>query len=301
MELNDLPPEILIQIINCLFTRDIVRNVSNVSKRMNLLSSDSSVGITLQLTDKTDTSRISDILQSRSKQIHGLMLYLLEEEALDIVTNHIELLSEVKKIYILAMPSYKFPKRHMTQLTQLKKVTLLDIYGSFEDSCWNTIVEFKRLEDVTLRPFTGTMSQQDFKSLSSNLRNVSKVNLNFDQQTFRFLPVSIRYPDENFVNKRFSQIIKFRINSLTLSHFRMILSHFPNTSSLEIVGGKLEIENKAKISALHSLIKKCKNLSEIVFYSILFDEDAFKDIFSGWKVRFGALYGTTIKCRMKKI
>jgi hypothetical protein len=32
------------------------------------------------------------------------------------VTNHIELLSEVKKIYILAMPSsLKFPKRHMTQ------------------------------------------------------------------------------------------------------------------------------------------------------------------------------------------
>jgi hypothetical protein len=105
----------------------------------------------------------------------------------------------------------------------------------------------------------------------------------------------------NHTGKRYNQFLAFQIDSLTLAHFEMILSHFPNVSCLHLSSGKLNIASQEELEALSSLIKRCQNLKEMCFNFAIFEKEVFATIFSEWNVELGQFYDTTmLQCTMKK-
>jgi hypothetical protein len=105
----------------------------------------------------------------------------------------------------------------------------------------------------------------------------------------------------NHTGKRYNQFLAFQIDSLTLAHFEMILSHFPNVSCLHLSSGKLNIASQEELEALSSLIKRCQNLKEMCFNFTIFEKEVFANIFSEWNVELGQFYDTTmLQCTMKK-
>jgi hypothetical protein len=120
--LTEFPLEIIIQIISYLPTKEIVKNVSLVSKQLNLLSKDSFVGISVSLTSDSTPEKAIQIFEQRSSQIKQLMITNISEETQKVMTNQIGTLKNLQKFEIIhsSNQTFKFPKKCFIRLFQLK-------------------------------------------------------------------------------------------------------------------------------------------------------------------------------------
>jgi hypothetical protein len=139
--LTEFPLGIIIQIISYLPTKEIVKNVSLVSKQLNLLSKDSDVGISVSLTSDSTPEKVIHIFEQRSSQIKHLMITNISEESQKVLTNQIGSLKCFQKFETIhsSNQTYKFPKKCFIQLFQLKHIKELELRGDlFEESSLNT-------------------------------------------------------------------------------------------------------------------------------------------------------------------
>jgi hypothetical protein len=99
--LTDLPTEILIKIINNLTTRDVVRNVSLVSKQFNVLANDSSVEVTVKMSRATSLQTAKKIFNRVPHRMVALhVIAVKNEDILQMVADNILLLGQLKTLII---------------------------------------------------------------------------------------------------------------------------------------------------------------------------------------------------------
>ena len=273
-ELFDLPDEILIKIIGYLPTNDIVRRVTLVSKKMNSLSKDSSVGISVN----SETVNSVLAIPERARQVMQLDLYRFSLSVDQIVG-----MKNLKTIKILnelePQRTILFHKEFIEGLTQLKNLRNVNLFGQFEKSSLNKVGDLKHLKQIEMTIIAYKMSKQDLKSLSE-LREVPVLNLNLYECIL--CPSERACFPENFkINKNCKQ--KIRINIKEFSEMWLVLSHFPNVGNFITLGQPPPPVAQKEISDLHSLLAKCENLRAACLKCDSSNREMLRNTFIGWK------------------
>ena len=108
--LNDLPTEILLEILKLIPSSDLIRNVSRVSKKFYSLTMDASLSISFRFTFRTEKFAAEAFLQKRSRQISSVVIYqVMRREALDYLAPSIAALPKLTAIKI-SMVGFELPK-----------------------------------------------------------------------------------------------------------------------------------------------------------------------------------------------
>jgi hypothetical protein len=134
--LFDFPDEIITRIISYLPTHDIVRTISLVSERMNHLSKDSSVGISVN----SKTLNFVLAIPERTRQITHLKLYNSILSTLQIVD-----MKNLKTIKMVYSTTAKFTQQFIEALPQLKNLENVHLSGEFEKSSFVKVGALKHL------------------------------------------------------------------------------------------------------------------------------------------------------------
>ena len=285
-KLNALPFEIIIQIIGYLPTKDIIENVSLVSRQLNLLSKDSFVKISVSFTRDSTPEKAINIFEQRSSQIKDLTIANISEETQKVLTTQIGALKNLQKCTVVFSEdqTFKFPLKFFSQLFQLKHLKDLELCGyNFEESSLKTIGECQQLKRLIVN-FTGSdiISKQEFKSVA-NLREINYIwvsfAMNFEADLDYFPEEPLHLEKKNLLDHCYF----FRFQNFTPSHLRMIAAQMPNCCAFAIHCETFEIDSPEYMSALHYLFRRCKRLA--FFFCMeckINDLNKFKETFSDW-------------------
>ena len=284
MQLTDLPTEILIKILQCLRTSDLAKEVSLVSKLINVLSKDSSIGIAFNFNDSTTEKRAKTIFKFRSNQIFYLFLSCARVPILKVVTDNISLLTNIKRLEIWD-DEYKvsIPKTFLEQLSQLKKLKRLAIQSRFEKSSLNEISKCKHLKTLAITPKYYDISERDFRALAS-LGNRTQIYADFLFCTLNLNPeATLGGSPSACGDMTLKHHLTVTLHSMSL--LEMMLSHFPSLGTI-VTYGDLPLDTHANLRTLHSLLLSCNNLSRVEIKSSFFNETIFKTKFIGWNFKY---------------
>ena len=281
--LADLPTEILIKIIKKIKTSDLLRNVSLVSKQMNVLSKDGSVEIRVNFDKNSVPETARSFFKQKSNQITSVIIgSQTNSEILNILMNHIQLLPKLKKLSIWDS-KITIPKDFVEQLSSLKELVVLKVQSRLEVASLKTFSECKKLRIFVIRPHYYTVSDQDFNAISS-MANHTELHLDFTNCLQNFHPemAVAQFPVTRA--KMLKHGLTVNIDN-SISRLERIISHFPSVGSLLAFGG-CQLDNPENIRKLHSVLLRCKNLDNFRLNVSSFDDGLFKKQFDGWRYEF---------------
>jgi hypothetical protein len=294
LQIIDLPQEILLKIIGYCSTSNILTNVGHVSKRMNVLSRDSTVGLTVRLSKNTQSKSAAKILQQRSNQIEKLVLAKTSEEKIQVVTDYIGSLTNLKA-FIVFNWTIKMPKQFFIQLFQLKKLKKMDINCLIEDSSLLTIGECKKLKFLRINA-EYNLSREEFM-VFVNLRHIPKVVLSFNIDDLKI--EHIQFPINVSIREDCELSLAFFVEALTYSLLNAIASYFPEMWSLDIFPKTHQAITKEYTWAIRTLFQKCKTLRLFITTCRLKDKVNFERKFKGWSVDYLPDSHTMIMMKLK--
>ena len=286
-----MPPEIIIKIISYLPTKDLVKNVSLVSKQLNLLSKDSFVGVSVSLTQDSTPEKVTLIFEHRSSQIRDLTINNVSEETQQVLTNRIGSLKNLQTFKVVRNinQTYTFPKKFLTQLFQRKNLKDVELRGYFfEEASLSSIGECQQLKRLVIS-FPGSdyvVSNHEFK-LIGNFREIGFLWIDFEtnfEADVTELPVEPLHLEKQLL---MDHCYFLRVQNFSPSHLRMIASKMPNLRALAFKCelAVAEIDTPEFNSALRHLIQRCKRLGFIFYVNCSTNDfQSFKNTFSDWKV-----------------
>ena len=275
LELADFSDEILLKIICDLPTKDIFKNVSLVSKKMNNLTKDSTVPICGNF-KHSETSAIK-IISERARQISKLELSYEKFSAFKLATNKISQMSNLSTIKISTDQQLKrlFPKQFIEALTRMKKLRSVELSGQFEKSCFNKVGELNHLKHFHLVLFNYNITERELKSLAE-LKDVPSLFVKLSNPSVVVCNSELKILLDNTNGKKKFNHLQF--DSYKINELERVLSHFPNVDVFNVV---LNYElNEEIILNLKSLFAKCKslrNVSVCCFKNVL---EVFEDNFN---------------------
>ena len=119
-KLSELPPLIITQIIGYIPTKDIIKNVSLVSRQLNILSKDSVVQISVSFTSDSTPERAVQIFKQQSIQVKYLTIRNISEETQKVLTTQIKALKNLQKFKVVHSrdQTFKFTMKFFSQLFQ---------------------------------------------------------------------------------------------------------------------------------------------------------------------------------------
>jgi hypothetical protein len=283
-KIEDLPTEILLKIINYVPMKDVQRNVSLVSKQMNLLSNDSSVGVVVEFTKNTTLAAAQNTFKKMANRI--LALYFnsgTKVEIIKMLFDQISTLTMLNKL-VIWNAEVPIPTSFLAQLSKLKKLRFLTLELNFEETTLRTIVDCKKLKSLVIKPKFYSLSDADLKALEQlGKRTQLFVDLTFSNlsQISRAASSPIEFPMAP--NNSLQHHLVLYVESV--SELELIVSHFPHVHQLQAYG-KCDLESQENIRSLHSLLSKCKNLFHLLLKCSRIDEAAFRDQFKGWNYTY---------------
>jgi hypothetical protein len=280
LQLDAFPDEILVKIIGHLPTRDIVKTVSLLSKRMNQLSKDLSVRICVSSSENVNTVLA---IPERARQVERLDL-----NGFSLSVDQILGIKNLKSIKIKVEVRNFIGSRAFTQelidgLAQLKNLKSVELSGKFEQSCFTNLGALKHLKHISLGLAHCSITEQELKSLAE-LGEVSALDLKLISSTVMFTSngAATSFPENFTISKNCKQEISFVFKEF--SALGKMLSHFPNVGVLNAFGlNHPTVNNQEEISDLHSLVVRCENLNEITF-NFQVNLEMFRNVFIDWQV-----------------
>jgi hypothetical protein len=283
-KIEDLPTEILLKIINYIPMKDVPRNVSLVSKQMNLLSNDSSVGVVVEFTKNTTLEAAQNTFKKLSNRISALYFNSgTKVEIIKMLFDQISTLTLLNKL-VIWNAEVPIPTSFLAQLSQLKKLRFLTLELNFEELTLRTIAGCKKLKSLVIKPKFYSLSDADLKALEQlGKRTRLYVDLTFSNlsQISRAASSPIEFPLAP--NNSLQHHLVLYVDSV--SELELIVSHFPHVHQLQAYG-KCDLESQENIRSLHSLLSKCKNLFHLLLKCSRIDEAAFRDQFKGWNYTY---------------
>ena len=289
MKLTVMPPEIIVQIISFLPTKDIVNRASLVSKQFHMLSKESFVAISVLLMPDSTPEKAMQIFAHRSSQIRDLTLDNISEETQKVLTNQIGSLKNLHtcKVVRNINQTYTFPKKFLTQLFQLKHLKDLELRGYFfEEASLNTIGECQHLKRLFVNLSDYNVSNHEFQ-LIANFREIKflwiNLETNFEAEVSE-LPIEPLHLDKQLL---MDHCYFLSVQNFSPSHLRMIASKMPNLRALAFKCelAVAEIDTPEFNSALRHLIQRCKRLGVICFMNCTTNDfESLKKTFSDWNV-----------------
>ena len=296
-KITDLPTEILIKIFNRCSTKDLMKNVSLVSKQMNVLSKDPSVGISVRFNEDTQPERAKHIFENMSSRIASLILSSgtreENQEILQMLIDQISLLSRLDRLIIYKSEKV-ITKKFLTQLSHLNRLRFLYLESRFEEFSFSKIAECSKLKSLHLKfKYSYSLTQDDFKVLE-NLGKRTELHLDFIDCDLARLPIvsSAEFP-VNTRNDNLRHRLDIRIDSVFA--LDAVLSHLPHIHVL-VVYGKCELDDQEKIQTLYALVSRSKNLFHLILKCSRVDETLFKNQFKGWNYYYNYYEG---KCELR--
>jgi hypothetical protein len=280
LQLDAFPDEILVKIIGHLPTRDIVKTVSLLSKRMNQLSKDRSVRICVSSSENVNSVLA---IPERARQVERLDL-----NGFSLSVDQILGIKNLKSIKIKVEVRNFIGSRAFTQelidgLAQLKNLKSVELSGKFEQSCFTNLGALKHLKHISLGLAHCSITEQELKSLAE-LGEVSALDLKLISSTVMFTSngAATSFPENFTFSKNCKQEISFVFKEF--SALGKMLSHFPNVGVLNAFGlNHPTVNNQEEISDLHSLVVRCENLNEITF-NFQVNLEMFRNVFIDWQV-----------------
>ena len=267
-ELADFPDEILLKIICHLSTKDIFKNVSLISKKMNNLTKDSSVPICVNFGhSETSENCAIKIISERAKQVSTLKLFFNNISILKMTMDKISQMRNLNTLNIHdcthGQPTPVFPKQFVEALTQLKKLTSVDLEGQFEESSFTKVGELNHLKQFHLGLYNYNLMEQELKSLAE-LKDVPSLFLKLSHP--HVLVHNIEMQDLLDNTNRKKKLNHLMFDPSKIEEVEKVLSYFTDVDVLDVMGGfdvyfKL---NEEIISNLKSLFSKCKSLRNIL-------------------------------------
>jgi hypothetical protein len=282
LQFIDLPQEILLKIIGYCSTSNILTNVGHVSKTMNVLSRDSTVGLTVRLSKNTKSKTAAKILQQRSNQIEKLVLAKTSEETIQVVTDYVGSLTNLKAFIVFDW-TIKMPKEFFIQLFQLKKLKKMDINCLIEDSSLLTIGECKKLTFLRINAEEYNLSREEFM-VFVNLRHIPKVVLSFNIDALKY--ENLHYPVKVNIREDCELTLQFLVESLTYSLMNAIAAYFPEMWSFQIYSKNHQVISNEQIWAIRTLFQKCKRLRLFITSCTFEDKAKFERKFKEWNVDY---------------
>ena len=283
MYFSDLHQEIQLKIIEYCGSNTILKSVSLVSKSMNVLSRDSSVGLNIGLSKATKPEIVSKIFHQRSNQIHNLRLNEISEETLQVVISLIGCLTNLKK-FIANGEAMKLPKDLIVQLFHLKKLQIVHINCSLDCSSLMTISECKKLKDLRISTENVALSKEEFMTFV-NLGDIAKVTLLLNLRALNF--DAEEYPANNNAIKNCDLFIMFHVKTLTFSLAKAIAAYFPEAAQLYFFSETVEFVNHEYILAIRHLFQRCEKLTFFASNCRVDDKVKFERTFKEWNVDGG--------------
>ena len=285
LQLDAFPDEILVKIIGHLPTRDIVKTVSLLSKRMNQLSKDLSVRICVSSSENVNTVLA---IPERARQVERLDL-----NGFSLSVDQILGIKNLKSIKIKVearnfIRTRAFPQELIDGLAQLKNLKSVELSGEFEQSCCTNLGALKHLKHISLGLANCSITEQELKSLAE-LGEVSALDLSLTPSTVIFTSsneATTSFPENFTFSKNCKQEISFVFKEF--SDLGKMLSHFPNVGVLNAFGlNHPTVNNQEEISDLHSLVVRCENLNEISFnhFNCQVNLEMFRNVFIDWQVK----------------
>ena len=248
-EITDLPPEILIKILSHIPTKQLVRHVGLVSRQMNELSKDSGVGISVTFYQGIKPERVEDIFKNRSHQLHELTLKKgVSKICFRFFSTALTSLLNLKKLDIST--DGPLTKEFMAQLFQLKSLRVLRVLGKIEEQSFLAISECKRLKH--LRIGYSDISEEEIQAIAG-LNSLLTLEA-FPCCNNEKAPISIDVYHNVFFN------VSLRITTMKDSYLNRIPDYFPKVRTLYVVSSDDRVDTQGKVTALHSLLERCKNL-----------------------------------------
>ncbi len=296
-QFSDLPQEILLKIIGYCSTSSILANLGHVSKTMNVLSRDSTVGLSIRLSKNTKSKSAAKILQQRSNQIEKLALAKPSEETIQVVTDYIGSLTNLKELLAFNDLTIKMPKEFFIQLFQLKNLKKMDINCLIEDSSLLTIGDCKKLKFLRIIAEDYNLSSEEFMAFV-NLRHILKAVLSFnidDNLKFQHL----QFPTNISIREDCELSLAFSVEALTHSLLNAIASYFPEMWSLDIFPKTHQVITSEYIWAIRTLFQKCKTLRLFIITCRLKDKVNFERKFKEWSVDYCPDSHTLIMMKLK--
>ena len=277
--IQDFPPEILIKILGYVADKDLIRNVSCVSKAMYELTKDKTFGISAKFDRKMNLQKAQNLMRTRSHQLQEITLRIgVTCKTFAFLTNEISALTNLRKLDIST--DFTLTKQFTTQLFQIESLTDLTLNATLEDSSMSGISDCKRLKHLRLfRKVSETelLVVAGIASLATlHLDDLELINFQKYEESFQALTsnCSATFPYGHLF-------------PVTESSIETMFNTFPNIKILKLWGRCfIRLDCREKVSAFHSTVARCKNLKELEIPCFVFDVAVFRAKFADWKVKY---------------
>jgi hypothetical protein len=158
----------------------------------------------------------------------------------------------------------------MAQLFQLKSLRVLRVLGKIEEQSFLAISECKRLKH--LRIGYSDISEKEIQAIAglSSLLTLEAFPCFNNEKA----PISIDVYHNVFFN------VSLRITTMKDSYLNRIPDYFPKVRTLYVVSSDDRADTRGKVTALHSLLERCKNLETFSFMSRFNDMNLIRSRFA---------------------